>query len=535
MPNLHFGPSAGRRNPASLTRINERFTRPPPIETGAKFKTTMKQIFIAILATLAITLPAMAASDSDEARMPNAPMREQLLKLPGDPARPVTLEATLFEPPGAGPFPLAVINHGAKGAPRTMSRYRVSLSIDYFLSRGYAVVLPMMRGFAGSGGEAVIEGCDDASTGKLNAKDMLAVIAAMKQRPEIDATNVLVMGQSFGGWNSLALATMAPPEVKGIINFAGGLRSNQCNSQDQAMWQAMAEFGREAHIPSLWFYGERDELFPKAVWQTDYERFTQAGGQARLVNLGKIDDAHNLLGHSEHLNLWVPEVDAYLAQQGLPNRLVHPEYMPPTPPAKTNYARIDDSASVPVIGRAAPEFYQKFLETKVLPRALVIGPHGASVQSGGFDPVARAMADCHKASDLCMLYAYNDDVVWTGPEPGDTASVDGVPIVGTEVTSDTPVLIQQFVGLSADCKPKAPPTFKLLQPPAHGDTATEVVEDFPSFPPTSPLAACNSHKTQMVRLSYRPASGFKGVDFIALKVAGTAKPAQTVKFALHVR
>jgi dienelactone hydrolase len=456
-------------------------------------------------------------------------MHEQVLRLAGDPARPVTLEATLFEPPGTGPFPLAVINHGAKGDPRTVKRYRVSFSIDYFLSRGYAVIVPMMRGFAGSGGQAVMEGCDDASTGKLNAKDILAVIAAAKQRSEIDASSILVMGQSFGGWNSLALATMAPPEVKGIINFAGGIRSNQCNTQDAAMWDAMAEFGRDARVPSLWFYSENDELFPEGVWQTDYERFTRAGGQAHLVDFGKTDDAHNLLAHGEHLDLWVPEVDAYLAQRGLPNRVVHPEYMPAAPPAKTNYARIDDSASVPVIGRTDPAFYQKFLNTKVLPRALVIGPHTASVQSGGFDPVARAMDDCHKQSDTCMLYAYNDDVVWTGPDPNDTAHIDGVPIFGKAAKADTPAVIQQFVLISSDCTPQAPPAFELTQPPAHGNTATEVVEDFPSFPPTSPLAVCNSRKAPMLRVRYSPASGFNGVDFLALTVA-----AQTLKYAVHV-
>ena len=81
--------------------------------------------------------------------------------------------------------------------------------------------------------------CDVASTGKLNAKDILAVISAMKQRHEIDAASTVVMGQSFGGWNSLAVAAMAPPEVKGIVNFVGGIRSNRCNTQDAAMWEAM--------------------------------------------------------------------------------------------------------------------------------------------------------------------------------------------------------------------------------------------------------------------------------------------------------
>ena len=150
----------------------------------------------------------------DACKTPTAPMREQVLQLPGDPARPVMLEATLFEPPGDGPFPLAVMNHGADGDPRASKRYRVSFSIDYLLSRGYAVVAPMMRGFADSGGKTVVTGCDLARLGKLNAQDILAVIAAMRSRSELDGSRVLIMGQSFGGWNSTAVATVAPPEVK---------------------------------------------------------------------------------------------------------------------------------------------------------------------------------------------------------------------------------------------------------------------------------------------------------------------------------
>ena len=104
---------------------------------------------------------------------------------------------------------------------------------------------------------------------------------------------VPVMGQSFGGWNSLALATMAPPQVKGVVNFVGGIRTSACNRGDKAMFDAMDTFGRDARVPSLWFYGERDSLFSEPVWRTDYEHFTRAGGKAELVDFGDMDDAHN--------------------------------------------------------------------------------------------------------------------------------------------------------------------------------------------------------------------------------------------------
>jgi dipeptidyl aminopeptidase/acylaminoacyl peptidase len=112
----------------------------------------------------------------------------------------------------------------------------VSFSIDYLLSRGYAVVAPMMRGFADSGGKAAIAGCDLARFGQLNAQDILAVISAMRSRPEIDGSRVLIMGQSFGGWNALALATVAPP---------GGVRTSACNHGDAALFDGMAQFGRK--------------------------------------------------------------------------------------------------------------------------------------------------------------------------------------------------------------------------------------------------------------------------------------------------
>jgi hypothetical protein len=189
---------------------------------------------------------------------------------------------------------------------------------------------------------------------------------------------------------------------------------------------------------------------------------------------------------------------------------------------------------VPFIGRAHPEFYEKFLKDTVLPRVLVVSPQTASLQSGGFDPVMRAEDDCHKKSTVCILYAYDDDVVWTGPDAGRTARIDGVPIYGKAAKPNKPTVIQQFVFLSPDCAPQPLPTVALVQQPAHGNTTTEVVEDFPNFPSTSPLAACNGRKTKMLRISYRSAPAFGGVDFLALTVAEGAKPAHTLKYAIHV-
>jgi dienelactone hydrolase len=485
-------------------------------------------------ATIAVALPLHAATDPDASKMPTAPMREQVLHLPGDPTRPVTLEATLFEPPGGGPFPLAVMNHGANGDPRSAERYRVSFSIDYLLSRGYAVIVPMMRGFAGSGGRAVLDGCDDARIGKLNAADILAVIAAMRERQEVDANHILVMGQSFGGWNSLALATMAPPEVKGIVNFVGGIRAGRCTDQDWAMWTAMEEFGREARVPSLWFYGNLDDTFPPAVWRVDYEHFTRAGGQAKLVDFGDVADAHNFLGYGDQLDLWVHEVDEYLGEQGLPNREIYPEYLPTPRPSPTNYATIGDVAAVPFIGRAKPDFYRKFLNTKERPRALVVSAEFASLQTGGFDPIVRAMAECGSKSAHCILYAYDDDVVWTGPEPGQTARINDVLINARAVRSGELVVIRRLAALSPSCEPQPLPAASITQAPAHGTATIEAAEEVPSFKPPSPLTACNGSRVPVLRLNYQSAPDFRGVDFLTLRVREKGNAERISRYAIRV-
>ena len=107
--------------------------------------------------------------------------------LAGDSERPVTLEVTLLTPYGQGPFPLAVMNHGATAASANNrgERYRLSLAGFYFLSRGYAVALPMMRGFAESGGELLQEGCDLASAAELNGRDIRAVIQTISLQQNI--------------------------------------------------------------------------------------------------------------------------------------------------------------------------------------------------------------------------------------------------------------------------------------------------------------------------------------------------------------
>jgi dienelactone hydrolase len=376
--------------------------------------------FLIVLIFFALTVCADADEASEALKMPPAPMNEKVLSVFGDPDSPVTLQVTLFEPPGPGPFPLAVMNHGATGndPPGLQPRYRQSFSAYYFLSRGYAVVLPMMRGYAGSGGKLTSHGCDLAALGLADAKDIRAVIEYMVRQPDIDGTRILVAGQSFGGWNTLALGTLDIPNVKGLVSFAGGVRTSGCGSSDSSLIDAAGELGKHTKVPSIWFWGDNDQTFSPSIWRSMYQSYRAAGGPAELVAYGNfMVDSHNLLGFPESLAIIGPKLDSFLGKIGLPNQMIHPEYLPMPVPPPSHFAALDDVAAVPFLTEPGRALYQRFLG-KPLPRAVAIAPNGnAASENGGFDPYAKALNMCRKSTSGCRLYAVDNDVVWTKPAP----------------------------------------------------------------------------------------------------------------------
>jgi dienelactone hydrolase len=377
-----------------------------------------------VLVTLFFTTvrPVVADDAPDAEKAPDAALlHERVVRIPSNQDNPVTLVMTIFTPDGAGPFPLAVMNHGSSGGvPAAQQlRYRLSFSNYYFLSRGYAVALPMMRGYAGSEGHLVSHGCDDLAMGIDNAKDIRAAIEYMKQQPFIDGSHILVAGQSFGGWNALAVGALKVPGVKALVSFAGGMKASDCRDPDHALVEAAGELGDEVSTPSIWFFGDNDEVFATPVWHAMYEHYVAAGAPAELVAYGTFgSNSHNLLGSGEGLPLWVPKLDDFLGRQGLPNKLLYPQYLPQSPPPPSHYADLTNLAALPYLSAIPNDkgvaYYQKFL-TLPWPRALAIGLHGAGEMSGGFDPMLWAMRHCQKVTTGCRLYAVNDEVVWTRP------------------------------------------------------------------------------------------------------------------------
>ena len=172
-------------------------------------------------------------------------MREQLWVLPS--ASPdIDQRTTVFRPPNDAPMPagatevvdtsggprrrpMVVINHGTSEA----TRLAVSMPVYYWLSRwfverGYVVVLPQRRGHGATGGDLVEahDSCakpDHYDAGRAASDDIAAAIDYMARQPFVDPTRTIVVGVSTGGWAALALAARNLPNVRAVINFAGGL------------------------------------------------------------------------------------------------------------------------------------------------------------------------------------------------------------------------------------------------------------------------------------------------------------------------
>lgn len=328
------------------------------------------------------------------------------------------LETTIFKPAGDGPFPIAVINHGkALGDPRFQERSRPLRGVRFFMQRGYAVAVPMRQGFSKSTGMYIGAGCNIDDNGRAQAEDVQAVLQYMTAQPYADKNSIVVVGQSHGGWTTLAFGTLNYPGVRGLVNFAGGLRQLTCASWESTLARVAGNYAKATNLPSLWFYGDNDSYFSPGVFRPMHEAYTANGGKATLVAFGKFGrDAHSLFAVRAGERIWHPHLASFLQSVGLPHEVVMPQYAGPptlpTPPA-TDFAALENADALPRIKEKGRKGYATFL-TRDPPRAFAIAPSGAwGWANGGDDPLQRALDNCNKhGKGACRLYAVDDAVVW---------------------------------------------------------------------------------------------------------------------------
>jgi dienelactone hydrolase len=357
---------------------------------------------------------------AQEADPLNASLGERVEFVKNDKFIPVSLQVTVFQPQGPGPFPVVLLNHGkSPGNPHLQGRNRAIPAVREFLKRGYAVVAPMRQGFAGSGGAAVGEGCNIEGNGQAQAEDVVAIVRWLHTQAWADTTRMMMTGQSHGGLTTLAYSQAPDPGFKLFVNFAGGLKYVTGCQWELALRDAYGSYGKKSKTPSIWFYGENDSYFPPPVIAPAFKAFADAGGNGEMVAYGPFGvDAHAMFGSVDGLDIWLDKVLVKMKDAGLPVDVVQPQYgRVDGAPAATGYADVADIAALKAANAGSENSYRFFLK-KRLPRAFAIAPKAGKQNYawGGDNPMTRALELCAKNNnETCVLYAVDDIVAWKKP------------------------------------------------------------------------------------------------------------------------
>jgi len=236
--------------------------------------------------------------------------------------------ATEFRPDGPGPFPLIVINHGT---PRTSAENRYVTDVykehaRLFAQLGFVVLNPLRRGFGKSDGIAADSygSCDNPDyygAGLKTAQDIAAAIDYARTKPYIDTTRIVLVGQSGGGFGSLALASENVPGVVGVINFAGGRGArgvdNVCKTAN--LVDAFSRYAKTTHVPMLWFYSENDHSFYAALAKQLFAAYQDAGVDVRFIVAPPYrKDGHGFFHGIESAPIWMKEVASFLKKLDFP-------------------------------------------------------------------------------------------------------------------------------------------------------------------------------------------------------------------------
>jgi dienelactone hydrolase len=194
------------------------------------------------------------------------------------------IEAYLYKPAGAGPFPLVIYNHGNRGDGLERTEQPQTAVARLLTGAGYAVLVPERRGFGKSEGPTVaqeVRGSDrnekQVRRSQAETDDVLAALDVVKRDPSINMRQLAVMGYSLGGQVAVFAASRSDA-FGAVINQAGGSLSWNGNPLLQ---QALVSAARTIPVPSLGMVAENDAT-TDAVKRV-YEVARAAGSAAELI------------------------------------------------------------------------------------------------------------------------------------------------------------------------------------------------------------------------------------------------------------
>jgi dienelactone hydrolase len=293
------------------------------------WRTRRERVLVAALLAL---WGASSAPADPAAAQAGAGVREQSYAIPvSDGRQVIELHARLCRPAGDAPARLVVINHGsphgAADRPRMQLGRCDSEAAQWFVSRGYVVAFALRRGYGETGGSWAEDygSCgqpDYVHAGLETARDIDAVVRFATALPFVQGDGAVVVGQSAGGWGTIAYASLPHPKVSAFVVMAGGRGGHQHNERNHncrpdRLVDAARTFGASARTPMLWIYTHNDSYFDPGLARAMWRAFSASGGQAQLEQLGPYgDDGHGLFFGPGGSQVWGPLVERYLQGTG---------------------------------------------------------------------------------------------------------------------------------------------------------------------------------------------------------------------------
>ena len=238
----------------------------------------------------------------------------------------VKLATMIYTPKGDGPFPLALIHHGSTGSGKQPIWFKHVWTNDWLADilnqNGWIAAFPQRRGRGGSDGLYDEGFADDRSDGyspkaavsiagaDRALADANAVLAALRQRPDVQPGPTLLAGVSRGGVVAILQAGQSPDDAAGVINFVGGWVSEGCCDEEinPTLFRRIGDFDG----PILSIYGEDD-----AYYSIDYSKANLAemdgrgvDSQLHIVEIPGFGKGHWVVTKP---NLWEDVLDDYIS------------------------------------------------------------------------------------------------------------------------------------------------------------------------------------------------------------------------------
>jgi len=132
-----------------------------------------------------------------------------------------SIPAFFYRPPG-GESPLPVILY-VHGGPTSQARPDFDPRFQFFLSRGYAILAPNVRGSSGYGKACMA--LDDVRLRMDSVADLKYAVEWLRASGVVDPARIAIYGRSYGGFMVLAAVTTYPElwaaavDVVGIANW----------------------------------------------------------------------------------------------------------------------------------------------------------------------------------------------------------------------------------------------------------------------------------------------------------------------------